>query len=343
MDKKEVLENARKYMKGCRVCPECNGIACRGEIPGFGGLRTGSTFMRNVQALKEYGLVMRSMAGVEEPDTSTEIFGHKVDLPVFIAPVGGIVLNAKVDGDPQKVEEDYCDAVTQGAIDAGTMAFTGDSGAAYMYAAGIRACKAHPGQVIPTIKPREDSAIIERAKMAEEAGAPAIASDIDAATLINMRIFGQPVGPKSAASIKKIVDSVSIPFIVKGIMSKDEALACVDAGAKGIVVSNHGGRILDGMAGTADVLPDIASAVKGKITIFVDGGIHTGEDVLKMLALGADAVLIGRPAAVAAIGGGKEGVKIILDSFKRELSDAMMMTGVPTVKDADMGILMKLK
>jgi isopentenyl diphosphate isomerase/L-lactate dehydrogenase-like FMN-dependent dehydrogenase len=343
MDKKEVLANAKKYMKGCRVCPECNGVACRGEIPGFGGLRTGASFMRNVQALKEYGLIMRSMAGVEEPDTTTEVFGQKLALPVLIAPVGGIVLNAKVDGDPQKVEEDYCDAVTQGAIDAGTIAFTGDSGAAYMYASGIRACKAHPGQVIPTIKPRDDEAIIERAKLAEEAGAPAVASDIDAATLINMRIFGQPVGPKSPASIKKIAESVKIPFIVKGIMSKDEAIACVEAGAKGIVVSNHGGRILDGMAGTADVLPEIAAAVKGKITIFVDGGVHTGEDVLKMLALGADAVLIGRPAAVAAIGGGREGVKIILDDFQHQLSDAMMMTGVATVKDVDMSILQKLK
>ncbi|MGE1061156.1 alpha-hydroxy-acid oxidizing protein [Megasphaera paucivorans] len=342
MEKKEVMENARKKMKGCHVCPECNGLACRGQIPGFGGLRTGRSFMRNVESLKEYGLIMRSMAGIEEPDTRTEIFGHTLSLPVLVAPVGGIVLNAKVEGDPQKVEEDYCDAVTQGAIDAGTIAFTGDSGAAYMYASGIRACKAHPGLVIPTIKPRDDEAIIEKAKLAEEAGAPAVASDIDAATLINMRIFGQPVGPKSAASIKKIADSVAIPFIVKGVMSKEEALACVEAGAKGIVVSNHGGRILDGMAGTADVLPEIAAAVKGKLTIFVDGGIRSGEDVLKMLALGADACLIGRPAAWGAIGGGAEGVKIILDGFKRELSDAMMITGTASAKHVSSNILMKL-
>mgnify|MGYP000741982755 CR=1 FL=1 len=70
-------------------------------------------------------------------------------------------------------------------------------------------------------------------------------------------------------------------------MSPEEAVACADAGAKGIVVSNHGGRILDGMVGTADVLPEIAKAVKGRLTIFVDGGVRHGEDVLKMLALGA--------------------------------------------------------
>lgn len=343
MDVKEMRDNARKRMKGCHVCPECNGKACVGMIPGFGGLRTAHSFMRNVEALQEYGLIMRSMAGVETPDTAIELFGKKLSLPVLIAPVGGIVLNAKVEGDPEAVEREYDEAVTQGAMEAGTLAFTGDSGAAYMYASGIESCQKRRGFVIPTIKPREDVKIIEKAKLAEAAGAPAVASDIDAATLINMRIFGQPVGPKNADSIKKIAASVHIPFIVKGIMSPEEAIACVDAGAKGIVVSNHGGRILDGMAGTADVLPEIADAVKGQITIFVDGGVRRGEDVLKMLALGADAVLIGRLAAVAAIGGGAEGVKLMLDTFKRELSDAMMITGTADLKHVSRTILKQIK
>ena len=157
-----------------------------------------------------------------------------------------------------------------------------------------------------------------------------------------MRIFGQPVGPKSAASIHKIAASVNIPFIVKGIMSAEEAVACADAGAQGIVVSNHGGRILDGMAGTADVLPEIAAAVKGRLTIFVDGGVRHGEDVLKMLALGADAVFIGRPAAVAAIGGGAEGVKLLLDTLRQELSDAMMITGTKRLDCVNSNVLKKL-
>ena len=125
-------------------------------------------------------------------------------------------------------------------------------------------------------------------------------------------------------------------------MSAEEAAACADAGAQGIVVSNHGGRVLDGMVGTADVLPDIAAAVKGRITIFADGGVRHGEDVLKMLALGADAVLIGRPAAVAAIGGGAAGVRMLLDTLKRELCDAMMITGVRDVKHVPQHILKKL-
>lgn len=332
MDMKEILDAARKKMKGCHVCPICNGKACVGLIPGFGGLRTGHSFMRNLESLQEYGLIMRSMSGVEEPDTTISLFGKTVSLPILIAPVGGIVLNAQVDGDPATIEQEYDEAVTQGAMEKGTIAFTGDSGAPYMYASGIASCKRRPGYVIPTIKPREDEKIIEKAILAEQSGAPAVASDIDAATLINMRIFGQPVGPKSAASIANIAAAVHIPFIVKGVMSAEEAVICAEAGAKGIVVSNHGGRVLDGMAGTADVLPGIAAAVKGRLTIFADGGVRHGEDVLKLLALGADAVLIGRLAAVAAIGGGAEGVCVLLDTLKRELCDAMMITGVHDVK-----------
>lgn len=342
MDLKEVRETARQKMKGCHVCPECNGKACIGMIPGFGGLRTARSFMRNMEALQEYGLVMRSMSGQDEPDTSCQILGRTLSMPVLIAPVGGIVLNAKVDGDPAEVEQEYDEAVTQGAMDTGTLCFTGDSGAPYMYASGIASCKKRPGIVIPTIKPRSNDKIIEKAHEAEAAGAFAVASDIDAATLINMRIFGQPVGPKSASDIAEIVRSIKLPFIVKGIMSPEEAVACADAGAKGIVVSNHGGRVLDGMAGTADVLPDIADAVKGRLTIFVDGGVRHGEDVLKMLALGADAVLLGRPAAVAAIGGGAEGVKLLLDTLKRELMDAMMITGTRDLSHVPANVVRKL-
>lgn len=343
MDLKEIRVKAKERMKGCYVCPECNGKACAGMIPGFGGLRTGQSFRRNLEALQEYGLIMRSMAGVDEPQTAITLFGKTVQLPILVAPVGGIVLNAQVEGDPEAVEMKYDDIVTQGAMDAGTLCFTGDGGAPYMYAGSIASCKKRPGYVIPTIKPRDDDKIIDKAREAEAAGAPAVASDIDAATLINMRFFGQPVGPKSAASIAKIAASVKIPFIVKGIMSADEAVACAKAGAKGIVVSNHGGRILDGMAGTADVLPEIAAAVKGKITIFVDGGVRHGEDVLKMLALGADAVLLGRPVAVAAIGGGAAGVKLLFDTLERELKDAMMITGTTDITHVSPDILKRIK
>lgn len=332
MNMQEIRQAARQRMGGCKVCPQCNGKACAGMIPGFGGVRTGQSFQRNVEALRDYGLVMRSMAAAAELDTTVSLFGKTVSMPILVAPVGAISLNTMVDGEPAAVEAAYDEAVVQGAKAVGTLAFTGDGGAPYMYASGLAACRRCPGYVVPTIKPRDDEAIIERALLAEQAGAPAVACDIDAATLINMRLLGQPVGPKSAASIARICAAISRPFIVKGIMSVEEATACVQAGAKGIVVSNHGGRVLDGMVGAADVLPQIAAAVKGKLTIFVDGGVRHGEDVLKYLALGADAVLVGRPVAIAAIGGGAAGVQLYLETLVQELRDAMTITGNRDVK-----------
>ena len=267
MDKKQVWEQARKRMNGaCRVCPVCNGAACRGEIPGFGGLRTGATFRRNREAIEEYRLLMRSMGGAVSPDTSVSLFGQTAALPVFCAPIGAAAFNTwDTENDPEKVEYEYVDAITAGAVQVGTIGMTGDGAQAFVLESGLAASRRFPGRVIPTIKPREDDAIIERALRAKEAGAPAFAVDIDAATLINMRLLGQPVGPKSRENIAAIAAAVDLPMIVKGVMTAEEAKACAEAGAAAVIVSNHGGRVMDGMAGTADMLPEIASAVKGKV------------------------------------------------------------------------------
>ena len=110
-------------------------------------------------------------------------------------------------------------------------------------------------------------------------------------------------------------------------------------GAAAIVVSNHGGRVLDQTPGTADVLPEIAKKVKGKITILADGGVRNGVDVLKMLALGADAVLIGRPFVPASFGGQAEGVKAYIDSIAADLKSAMILTGCNSIEDVNSRIL----
>lgn len=121
---------------------------------------------------------------------------------------------------------------------------------------------------------------------------------------------------KSVADLKKMKEMAGgIPLIVKGVLTVEGARKCVEAGADAIVVSNHGGRVLDDALSTIEVLPEIAAAVKGQITILVDGGFRTGLDVFKALALGADGVLIGRPLALAAVGGGKEGVRLTLDKI----------------------------
>lgn len=340
MNYQEVLSAAKKNFKGrCRVCPVCNGVACAGEIPGVGGLRTGRSFKRNYEAWQKWGIVMQSMAGIQEPALTGQFLGETLELPVMLAPIGGVPLNLT----DTITEEEYCEAICMGAYRSGTLAFTGDSGAPGVYDAGLAQLGKTDGKMIPTIKPREDDKIIEFAQRAIAGGAMAVACDIDAAVLVNMRLFGQPVEPKTAASIAKITKELSVPFIVKGIMSGAEALACYEAGAAAVVISNHGGRIMDGMAGTADVLPEVASKVKGKLPIIVDGGIRTGEEVFKALALGADFVLIGRPAMIAAAGGGIDGVALVLAKIKQELRDAMMMTGCVTLADIDKSKLLLLE
>jgi isopentenyl diphosphate isomerase/L-lactate dehydrogenase-like FMN-dependent dehydrogenase len=113
-----------------------------------------------------------------------------------------------------------------------------------------------------------------------------------------------------------------------------------ESGAAAIVVSNHGGRVLDHTPGTAEVLAAIADRVKKyKMVILVDGGVRNGYDVLKMLALGAAAVLVGRPVIRGAVGGGQEGVSLVLNKMRKELAEAMVLTGTADVKKVKRSIL----
>jgi isopentenyl diphosphate isomerase/L-lactate dehydrogenase-like FMN-dependent dehydrogenase len=163
--------------------------------------------------------------------------------------------------------------------------------------------------------------------------------DVDGAGLVTMALKGQPVEPKTAAELKEVIGATKLPFIVKGIMTAVEAEIAADCGASAIVVSNHGGRVLDFTPGSADVLPQIADRVKGKLTILADGGVRSGADVLKLLALGADAVLVGRPLIVGAFGGRKDGVALLLNKMKNELVSAMLLTGTADVKHVSHEIL----
>ncbi len=157
--------------------------------------------------------------------------------------------------------------------------------------------------------------------------------DIDAAGLVTLRQMGRPVSPKTPDLLKEIISATSMKFILKGIMTVDEAIIAADAGADAIVVSNHGGRVFDSLPGAADVLESIVDAVSDRMIILADGGVRSGGDVLKLLALGADAVMIGRPFSVAAVGGLQEGVEAYIDKIKAELVQAMVLTGTAAAKN----------
>ncbi|WP_045499777.1 FMN-dependent L-lactate dehydrogenase LldD [Vibrio hyugaensis] len=132
------------------------------------------------------------------------------------------------------------------------------------------------------------------------------------------------------------------PMVIKGILDEEDAKDAVRFGADGIVVSNHGGRQLDGVLSTAKALPSIADAVKGDLKIFVDSGIRTGLDVVRMLALGADCTLLGRSFVYALAAQGGAGVENLLDLYDKEMRVAMTLTGAKTIADLSRDSLVKM-
>ena len=332
MDYNEMLKNAREKLNGsCKVCKVCNGVACAGEVPGMGGKGSGQAFIENVRALERVKLNMRVIHNAADPDTSIELFGKKMDAPIFAAPITGTTLNMG----GQLTEREYIEPVVEGCANTGIYAMVGDTAVDAFLIENLDVLKCHGGNGIVFIKPWDNENIIKKIRLAEEAGAFAVGVDIDACGLVTLSLHGKPVVPKDLEQIKELVKSTELPFILKGIMTVEDALMAVEAGADAIVVSNHGGRVLDFTPGSADVLPEIAKAVKGKIKILVDGGVRTGVDVVKMLGLGADAVLIGRPFVTASFGGATDGVETYVNEIKSEIKGAMILTGCSNISEID--------
>lgn len=315
---------ARERMKGfCRVCPVCDGRACVGEVPGMGGLGTGRSFSANLDALAKRKFNMHLLHEVAEPETTIDFLGQSLALPLLAAPIGGVSFNMG----GLVSEEEYIFAVLGGCAEAGTLGCVGDGVPDFIHEAGFAAIGDLGGKGIPFIKPWADTAFFEKVDKALAVGAPCIGMDIDAAGLITLKKMGRPVSPRSPRELADIIRRIEVPFILKGVMTVTDAKAAVDAGARAIVVSNHGGRVLDDTPGAAEVLPEIVAAVKGAAAILADGGVRSGGDVLKLLALGADAVMIGRPFSVAAVGGLQAGVTRYIDQIAGELRAAMVLTG----------------
>ena len=130
-----------------------------------------------------------------------------------------------------------------------------------------------------------------------------------------------------------------LPLVIKGIMTAEDAVLAVDHGVAGVVVSNHGGRQLDSTLGSLDALPDVVAAVRGRIEVYLDGGVRRGTDVLKALALGANAVLVGRPILWGLALAGADGVQAVLDELHAELDTAMALAGRANVKDIDASLV----
>ena len=330
MTYQEILANARTCMGPyCKSCPTCNGLACKNTVPGPGAKGIGTGFIRNYQKWQELCVNMDTICENKPVDTSFELFGHKVALPVFAAPVGAMQLHY---GDKYD-DLAYNDILVTACAQAGIAAFTGDGTNPAVMEAAAEALKKNGGCGVPTVKPWNMDTIRQKMELVKAADPFAIAMDIDAAGLPFLKNLTPPAGSKTVEELKEIAAMAGKPFILKGIMTVNGALKALEAGASGIVVSNHGGRVLDQCPATAEVLPAIVDAVDGKMTVLVDGGIRTGMDVFKALALGADAVLIGRHFVNMVYGGGAEGVQVYVDKLKAELADTMAMCGAHSLSD----------
>ena len=336
MDYSEILKNARECSGPyCKACPVCNGMACRTQVPGPGGKGTAATMLRNYQKWQEVCINMDTICENAPIDTTFTMFGRTFAAPIFAAPVGAMKLHY---GDKYD-DLTYNDILVSSCAQAGIAAFTGDGTNPDVMTMATKAIGNADGCGVPTIKPWNIDTIKEKMAQAKASGCFAVAMDVDAAGLPFLKNMTPPAGSKSVAELAEIVKLAERPFIVKGVMTVKGALKAKEAGAAAIVVSNHGGRVLDQCPATAEVLPEIAAALKGTgVKVLVDGGIRTGVDVFKALALGADGVLICRPFVTAVYGGGEEGVKCYIDKLAGELADTMQMCGAHSIEEitADM-------
>lgn len=331
MNYTECIENARPRLgKYCKACPECNGRACKNQMPGPGAKGIGDTAIRNYDKWKEIRVNMDTIAENKPVNTSLSLFGRTFKYPVFAGPVGAVQLHY---GDCLD-DVAYNDILVSACAQNGIAAFTGDGTDPNVMVAATKAIKNAEGAGIPTVKPWNIETIREKMELVHESGAFAVAMDIDAAGLPFLKNLDPPAGSKTVSELRDIIQMAGTPFIVKGIMTLKGALKAKEAGASAIIVSNHGGRVLDQCPATAEVLESIVKALEGSgMKILVDGGIRSGTDVFKALALGADGVVIARPFVTAVYGGEADGVRAYIDKIGTELEDTMKMCGVSSLDE----------
>jgi 4-hydroxymandelate oxidase len=326
----------------------------------FGYMATGVddevTLRANREGFRKFELRPRRLVDVSKIDISTEIFGVKYDSPIVIAPAGSnrafhpdaeiAVAKAAKLGNHLQILSTVATTSIEDAITA--------RGAPVWF------------QLYTTQRWQVAEGLVKRA---EAAGAPVIAVTLDVrtpakwATFVRLRrtdtrdcgschglndylsrkpnFAGIDLGGVSSTVvtnltwdvIKRLRDTVKVKLVLKGVLTSEDAKLAVDAGIDGLVVSNHGGRVEDGVSATIDVLPDIVQALGGRMPILVDSGFRRGSDIVKALAIGAQAVCIGRPYLWGLGAFGQPGVERVLAILRAETRNAMAQLGAPTVKD----------
>ncbi len=331
MNYNEVLENAKKRIgPKCKVCPICNGLGCGNTLPGPGSKGPGNGANDNYEAWHKIKLNMDTIEPNTPIDTSVDFFGRKLDFPLVSGPIGSIRLQYN----PQDDVRDFNEKCMAACESRGLMHFYSSGLEESVHRAAIESRINHGNCGLPVINPEANENIIIQINRCLETEKPAGACVVvDSAGLPHLKAVHGSGGTKSVEQLKELKKAAKVPFIVKGIMTAKSALKAVEAGADAIIVSNHGGRVLAETPATAEVLAEIADAVRGKTKIIVDGGIRSGLDLFKAYALGADLCLICRPVLISYYGGGQEGIESYFDKIKTELTDTMYMCGARSIKE----------
>ena len=337
MDYNEVLQRARARMAPhCKVCPECNGLGCGNTMPGPGSKAPGNGANDNWRAWRRWCLNMDTIAPNTPVDTSLELLGRTFSLPVIAAPIGSL----RAQFNPEDDIRDYNACCVAAAAQTGIAASFGDGLDARVFPHGCALSQQYGGIGLPVINPLSMDTIKANLDLANAAQPFAVSVVIDSAGLPHLKAASPDAGSKTVAELRELCDYAQAPMILKGIMTVRGAEKAVEAGAAAIVVSNHGGRVLPGSAATADVLPEIADAVGDRVKILVDGGIRSGTDIFRALAL---AVMICRPFLISYYGGGTEGIVTYVEKLRAELTDAMYMCGARRLSDITRDMVRELR
>jgi 4-hydroxymandelate oxidase len=322
-----------------------------------GGAEDEYSVAENLEAYRRIKLRPRVVADVPERDLSVTVLGQKLSLPLLLAPTSH----------QRMAHPDAEIATLRAAGAAGTIATLGTGN--HFSVEEVLAAAPYPFWF--QMYCYENRAVTERIiRRAEAAGAGALVLTVDATfpprrerhirrsfrlppevelrNLIGIGLQDHLLQPEHGgmqafiATLRPFLltwDEIdwmrsvtSTPILLKGVMTAEDALLAVEHGVDGVVVSNHGGRQIDGTLATIDALPEIAEAVAGRIAVLLDGGIRRGTDVLKALALGADAALIGRPYVWGLSIDGETGVRMVIEMFRNEIYSAMTQLGVADVK-----------
>ena len=334
LTRKELNSHARKHFikSYCHVCKICDGLNCSSGVPGMGGIGEMKSFQDNLIALAEIKIQDSGVSGTTTPSLTSYFLDKKLSMPILNAPITGSITNMG----GSITEYDHAIEIAMGLKALGLPAMYGDGASPDKYLVAIESMRQCGGGFL-VVKPRTDNKeIIRRIQDAEAAGADGWGIDVDAVNLITMKNKSQTMSKKTARDLQEISRECKLPFFIKGIMTFEDALEMAEGGARALIVSNHGGRIDDSLPGSARVVGRIAEEVKKRfpeIQIYADGGIRSGEDVFKMLALGADGVLVGRPVTIAAVAAARLGAYSVLKMYSDELAHLMSRMDLTNLKE----------